>query len=63
MLKHLFPYFGVVGCILKGFKVIDEGSIYEWKNEAAAHPTKRKTEVKESKQKYTTICNIKIYDF
>ena len=34
------------GCILKGFKVMDEGSIYEWKNEAAAHPTKRKTEVK-----------------
>lgn len=35
------------GLHLKGFKVIDEGSIYEWKNEAAARPTKRKTEVKE----------------
>ena len=34
------------GWTLKGFTVIDEGSIYEWKNEAAAHPTKRKTEVK-----------------
>ena len=34
------------GCILKGFKVMDEGSIYERKNEAAAHATKRKTEVK-----------------
>lgn len=34
------------GCILKEFKVMDKGSIYEWENEAADRPTKGRMEVK-----------------